>query len=166
METKGMTWRKFMKSKFLHASELLEGGQNVTIVRFDYKEAFSKEAGKKEELPVMIVKEFKKPIALSNRKASQLISLFGDGLDGAVGKVVFLYGKNEKWFGTWDDVLTFKSAEPIKKPNLTNTSKNWEQATTAIQSGKTTIEAIEKHYSLTKAVREELVKLIPAKDGK
>jgi len=164
MNTKEMTWRQFMKTKFLHSSEIAKGGQNVTIVDFIYKEAFSKEAGKKEELPSMVIKEYDKPIGMSNRKASQITQLFGDNLKDAIGKTVFLYGKNEKWFGVWDDVLTFKSAEEIKKEALNSKHAKWKGACDAIKSGKSTVEAIEKHYTLTEAVKTSLTKLIHEKD--
>jgi hypothetical protein len=161
MEKKQTLWRTFMENPFLHSDEIPKDGINVTILGYDKKAAFSKETGKEESLQIVILKEFKKPVALSNRKAKEIQAQFGKTIEDSIGKQIHLYSVNEKFFGKYMDVLHFKAAKSVVKPTLNSKSENWVSATDAIKAGNTTIQAIEKHYTITTATKKALTDLIP-----
>jgi hypothetical protein len=160
---KDTTWRQFMKNPYLHSTDLKGKGHNVTIIGYDFTKAYSKEAGGEEDLQVMRVKEFEKPIVMSNRKAKQVAEVHGPIVMDSIGKKIHVFSKNEKFFGKWQDVLHFKKEVEVVKSKFGEDSDGWDACVIAFKSGKSTIAAMEKHYVLTAAVKKTLTDLIPKK---
>ena len=163
--TEKTTWREFMDNPFLHSSEIPKDGINVTIVKYDTKSAYSKETGKQEDLHVMYTREFKKPIVMSNRKAKQVSNLFGPKILMSVGKTIHLFSINEKFFGKWGDVLHFKAEIVKTKEPFNSKSAGWDKACEAFSKGKSSIDVMEKHYTLTAATKKLLTDLLPKNEA-
>ena len=159
--TENTTWRQFMENPFLHASDIPKKGINVTIESYGGVEAYSKEAGQKETLKVMYVKEFKKPIAMSNRKAKQMAAIFGDVLMDSIGKTVHLFFINEKFFGKFQDVLHFKKEIVLVKEVFNSKSLGWDKCCESFKAGNSTIQIMEKHYKLDEDTKKKLTDLLP-----
>jgi hypothetical protein len=154
-------WRKVMNTKFLNGDELQEDGQVVTITSYKEEELYSQKAKDVEKHVTLLFKEFEKPMILTNRKAKQISNVLETSLmDEWVGKTVTIYPKQEKHFGDWFAVINIKPGA-IKKEDFTPKHERWDGACKSIKEGKSTIEAIEKHYTLTPTNKAKLVALVP-----
>ncbi len=151
-----------MKTRFLSGDELQENGQVVTIESYNGTEFFSPKSKAQEEHVVLKFKEIGKPMILTNRKAKQISKVLDTPLmDDWVGKAITIFPKDEKHFGEFFPVINIAAATKPEKQTLDDTSENWDAATKAIKAGKTTIEAIKKHYKITEVVRLQLEKMMP-----
>ena len=147
----GMTFRQLANNPFLHATDIPKKGINVKIKEFSFKQAFSRETKKKEDLGVMHVEEYEKPIVVSIRKAKQ------------IDMVINIHYINEKNFGEFTDVLFFRKKVEVVKDNFNNKSAGWNNCVAAVKSGKATVESLEKHYTLDAATKKEIIALYPKK---
>ena len=161
MEKKNSHWRKIMNTKFLSGDELEKDGQVVTIESYKEEQMFSQESKQKEPQVILKFSQIQKPMILTTRKAKQISKVLSTPqMDEWVGKSITIYPKQEKHFGEFFAVINVKPGA-IAKQILNSKHPKWEDATKAIKSGASSIEAIEKHYSLTEAVRTSLTLLIP-----
>lgn len=157
---KNSHWRKIMNTTYLNGDEIDKGETIVTIK--DYKEEmiYSQKDKQKEPQVTMFFKELDKPMIMTNRKAKQITqALETEYMTDWIGKKVTMYPVNERHFGENFKVITFKKAI-IKKEVFNSKHKRWEGATKALKEGSSTIEAIEKYYTITEAVRTELQQII------
>lgn len=160
METKKTHWRKIMNTTFLNGDEIAPGDTIVTIKAFKEELIYSQKDKQKEPQVTMWFNEIEKPMIMTNRKAKQITNALNTPyMEDWIGKKVAMFAANERHFGEEFKVITFKKAI-IKKEALNSKHPKWEGAVKAIKSGASTIEAIEKHYTLTEAVRTQLQKII------
>lgn len=161
MKNTNSHWRKVLNTKFLSGDELNKDGQVVTIESYNEEKFFSPKSKAQEDHVVLKFKEIAKPMILTNRKAKQISKVLNTPMmDEWVGGTITIYPKQEKHFGEFFAVINIKQGE-IPKQVLNKTHPKWNSAVLALKAGNSTIAAIEKHYLLDAAVKEELIKMIP-----
>ena len=160
-KTKKTHWRELLETNFLSGDELPENGIVVTIEKHYKEKLYSKEAGKKKNFGILKFVGIDKPLILTNRKANQITTALGSKfVEDWDGKKIHIFPKDEKWFGKNMQVINVKEAN-VKKEILNPLHKKWDSACEALKNGKTTIEGIEKHYTLSKKVKEALAEHVP-----
>lgn len=167
METNKNTnthWRKVMNTTYLNGDEVF-GEPIVTIKSYKEEMIYSARERRKEPQVTLEFVENKKPMIMTTRKAKQISAALETPLMSEwVGKKVVMFTVKEKHFGEEFEVIHFKRA-PAGKEVFNDKHPRWNGAVDALQSGATTIEAIEKHYTLTKQVKEQLEKLSQTNPG-
>jgi hypothetical protein len=154
-------WRKVMSTPFLNGEEIPEAGQVVTIDSYKKEKLFSPKSKKEEELITLKFKEIAKPMILTNRKAKQISKVIGsEYMADWIGKTITIFPIKEKHFGDYFKVIHAK-AGVIELPVFDKKHERWAGAVEALKAGTSTIEAIEKHYTITDAVRKELQTYLP-----
>ena len=161
MEAKKNThWRKIMNTTFLNGDEIPQGDTIVTISSYKEEMIYSQKDKQKEPQVTMFFNEFKKPLIMTNRKAKQITDALNTPyMDEWIGKKIAMFAANERHFGEDFKVITFKKAV-IKKEVFNSKHARWNGAVEALKSGASSIEAIEKHYTLTEAVKTQLNNVI------
>ncbi len=155
-------WRTIMNTRFLNGDELPKDGIVVKIDGYSNEQFYSPKSKEKEDHVILSFDKFKKPMILTNRKAKQISkALDTPMMDKWIGKTICIVPVQEKHFGEWFPVINIKPGD-LKKEVLNSKHKNWDAACDALKNGKTKIESIEKHYTLTKAIKAELEKFIPS----
>lgn len=163
---KNSHWRKVMNTTYLNGDEIDKGDTVVTIKAYKEQMIYSQKDKQKEPQVLLYFAEIDKPMILTNRKAKQITnSLETEFMVDWIGKKVTMYAVKETHFGETFEVITFKKAV-IKKDVLNENSPRWKAACDALKAGATTIEAIEKHYSITNVVRTQLKKIAEAEVAK
>ena len=164
MEAKKNThWRKVMNTTYLNGDEIKKGDTIVTIAGWKEEMIYSQRDKQKEPQVTMYFKELTKPMIMTNRKAKQISTALDTPImEDWIGKKITMYPVKERHFGEEFEVITFKKAV-IKKEVFNSSHPKWDAACKAIKDGNSSVEAIEKHYSLTEAVKTQLNKLTETK---
>lgn len=167
MEAKKNThWRKIMNTTYLNGDEISEKDTVVTIKSYEQEMIYSQKDKQKEPQVIMRFYEVEKPMIMTNRKAKEISrALETEYMDEWIGKKIAMHPVMERFFGEDFKVIHFKKAV-IKKEVLNSNHPKWDAACKSIKDGKSSIEAIEKHYSITEAVKTQLNKLTETKTEK
>lgn len=155
---KFLHWRKQLKTPYLNGDELPKEGIDVTITEFKEVDIYSQSEKRKTDHTILVFKEFKKPMILTVRKAKSISNVLQtSNMYDWIGKTIHIFPKEEKHFGEYFPVINVKASKIKEKESLTPSHPRWSGAKEAIESGKSTIEAIEKHFKLTPANRKKLL---------
>lgn len=161
MEKTRTHWRTLLNTKYLNGDEIPKDGVVVTIVGFTKEDIFSQKSKEKEEHVTLKFKQFDKPMILTNRKAKQISKVLESSIvEDWINKTITIHPVQEKHFGEWFPVINVKAGE-IKKEVFNSKHPRWNGACESLAKGESTIEAIEKYYTLTPAVKKELESKIP-----
>lgn len=160
---KNSHWRKVMNTTYLNGDEIEKGDSIVTIASYTETMIYSQKDKQKEPQVLLYFKELDKPMILTNRKAKQITnSLDTEFMVDWIGKKVAMYAVKERHFGEDFEVITFKKAI-VKKEAFNSKHKRWDGACKALKEGTSTVEAIEKFYTITAPIKKELEKIV--RDG-
>lgn len=141
-------WKKLTNQDYIGAYSLQPGEEKTVEIISVSKQKVKGSDGKDSDCIVATLKG-EKPFILNRTNCKTLSKVFGSPhIENWRGKKIIIYAENVKAFGDMVDALRIRPTAPIL-PELTPKSPKWEGAIKAIQSGTTTIEAIEKSYSLS-----------------
>lgn len=144
-------WEKTVNKDYLGAYSLDngEGYQDIVVKIINIANGLIK-SDRGEESAMIAFLENQKPMILNKTNMKTLTRLFKSPyIEDWAGKNVILTVKKIKAFGEYVDALRIGTRLP-DLPELTPMHQKWEGAKKSIEEGNTTIEAIKKHYKITK----------------
>jgi hypothetical protein len=141
-------WKKLVNPDYIGAYSL-EDGKDLTVTITEVKrEMVTGTGGKKEECTVAYLKG-QKPMILNRTNCRTIQSIYKTPfVENWAGKQVTLFVSSTKLKGEDVECLRIRPVAPAK-PELTPDSSKWDGAVAALRDNKTTIEAIEKAYTLS-----------------
>lgn len=145
-------WRKLNNPNYLGAYSL-EKGKDLTVeIEKVVKENLKDVTGVNEEATVAYLKG-QKPMILNSTNCKIINRMYDTPyIEEWVGKKITVYAAKIKAFGETMEALRIREVIPlVELPELTPDSPKWEDAAAAVRLKNTTIKAIKKHYTLTKA---------------
>ena len=149
-------WKKLTNPDYIGAYSLQPGEKKVVKILSVGREKVKGTDGKETECTVAKL-ESEKPFILNKTNCKILTKVFGTPfIENWKNQKIIIHSEPVKAFGETVDALRVVPEKPIL-PELTPESAKWTGAVEALVNGKTTIEAIEKSYKLTKANRELLL---------
>lgn len=152
MESEKLThYRRLINPDYLGAYSLDPGKDMIITIDSVKKENVTGQGGKVDECTVARFKESVKPMILNVTNCKMIASLYGTPyIEQWSGKKIQLYATEVKMAGEMVEALRIRPKAPvINKVELTPKHEKWEAAKKNIKDGTTTIEAIEKHYTLS-----------------
>ena len=149
-------WKKLTNPDYIGAYSLQPGEEKVVEIISVCRQKVKGTDGKETECTVAQLKN-EKPFILNRTNCKTITKVAGSPfIENWNGLRVIIYADKVKAFGDVVDALRVKPTAPIL-PELTPQSPKWKGAIDALVNAKTTIEAIEKAYKLTKENRELLL---------
>lgn len=144
-------WRNLMKdNKYLGAWDLeVNGKYEQKLVTIDkiYQDTFVGEMGKEDKVFVKL-KEFDKPMVCNRSNFKRLETFFGSfDFNDYLNKQIVLSTEKVKSPQGMVDALRFSTRPLPKLPQLPD--DKLESAVNAVKAGSTSIDKIQKQYSLT-----------------
>jgi hypothetical protein len=153
-------WKKLVNPDYIGAYSL-EDGKDLTVTIMEVKrEMVTGTGGKKEECTVAYLKG-QKPMILNRTNCRTIQSIYKTPyIEQWKGKQVTLFISTTKLKGEEVECLRIRNTAPAL-PELSPVSPKWAGAVKALQENQTTIEAIEKVYTLSaqnkKLLLEQLI---------
>jgi len=144
-------WKKFMNPDYFGSWSLPDGEDLILTINEVKMEQVTGEGGRKEQLPVLYFRENVKPLVLNVTNSRQIQTLYGTPyVEDWHGKQVQLYQDITKLKGEEVECVRIRPKVPnVQKPAFTPDNERWNGAVESIKAGKSTIEAIKKHYFLS-----------------
>jgi hypothetical protein len=154
-------WKKLTNPEYIGAYSLQPGEERVVQILSVGRKMVKGTDGKETECTVANLKG-EKPFILNKTNCKTLTKVAGSPfIENWVNLKITIYVDAVKAFGDVVDALRIRSIKP-QLPSLSPSSPKWDGAIEALSTGKTTIEAIEKAYSLSPESKKLLeAKLIP-----
>lgn len=160
MEQNKTHFKKLRNPMYIGSYELMTGGQSkdlvVEIVSTDRE--MVQNGDKKEDAMVIRLKN-QKPFIVNSINSKNIAKALGSVyVEDWIGKKITLYVARIKAFGDWHDALRVRDVAPTEpqKDDLNPQHEKWDGAVKALKEKKTTIEAIQKAYT----VNDENLKLL------
>ena len=151
-------WKKLTNIDYIGAYSLQPGEERTVKILSVGKQKVKGSDGKEAECIVAKL-ENEKPMILNRTNCKTLTKLFQTPfVENWKNAEVIIYAENVKAFGDMVEALRIRPTKP-PLPELTPDSPKWVGAVEAVKAG-TTIEAIEKKYSLTTANKKLLVETL------
>jgi len=157
-------WRKLHNPDYLGSWDLTdsEGKFIELVVQFTSIESkLIKNIDGEKYKAIGYLKQFKKPMIVNIVNSKKIESVLGsECIEDWVGKNLTLYVTKVKSPQGVVDALRFKAAKQTVQPakeELSPKHPKWDGALAAINSGATTIEAIESKYKLTQETKKLLL---------
>lgn len=144
-------WEKTVNKDYLGAYSLDNGnGYESLVVKILNVSIGEVKSDRGKEQATIAHLENQKPMILNRTNMKTLTRLFKSPyIEDWAGKRVKIVVKNIRAFGENVDCLRFDNKLP-DLPELTPNHKRWEGAKQSLKDGNTTIEAIKKHFKLSK----------------
>lgn len=141
-------WKKLTNPDYIGAYDFKKGEiRKVKIIKVAQEKVTGSD-GKKADCIVAQL-ENSKPLVLCKTNCKYITKILGTPLiEEWSGKSINLKVEQVKAFGEWVDALRVTDKEP-EKENFNPSHPRWEAGKTALETGKTTIEAIKKTYIVT-----------------
>jgi hypothetical protein len=152
-------WKKLHNPDYFGAYCLQEGEEITVTIKSVGLEVVMGTGGKKEECTVAHFSERDvKPLILNVINQKTIQKVYGTPyIEDWTNKKITLYHTNEKAFGEMMEVVRVRPKVPnVEKPNFDQKNEGWDKAVEALAKGNTTINAIEKHYTLSDETKEAL----------
>lgn len=160
MEKENLThYKRLINPDYLGAYSLDPGKDLILTIASVKKENVTGPGGHTDQCTVARFKEGGKPMILNVTNCKMITNIYKTPyIEEWVGKQIQLYATEVKYQGEMVEALRIRPAAPkTVKPELTPDHKKWDAAKENIQNGNTTVEAIEKHYTIS---AENIKKLI------
>lgn len=150
-------WKKLTNPDYIGAYSLQPGEEKIVEIISVGREQVKGSDGKATDCIVAKLKG-EKPFILNKTNCKTLSKIYGTPfIEEWTGKRIIVYAERVKAFGDIVDALRIRPTAPIL-PDLNPSSAKWPGAIQALKDKKTTIEAIEKQYSLTPENKQSLLK--------
>lgn len=153
-------YKKLRNPKYMGSYELMTGGEPVQLVVEITK--VTKEMvhnGSKEEEQMVLHLKNQKPMICNATNAKAITKAHGTPyVEDWVGKSITLFVQRVRSNGAFEDRLRVREEAPKEptKEDLNPLHEKWNGAITALQQGKTSIQAIQTKYN----VNDENLKLL------
>lgn len=159
MSTKKTHWKKLSNPNYLGAYALTPDEDMVLTIDRAVNEEVTGNNGKKEECLVIYFKEKDvQPMILNVTNAKMIENIHNTPyIEDWSGKKIQLYIAQVNAFGDTVDALRIRPQAPRDKPELTPDHPKWDKAVENVASGDTTLNAIKKHYIITKEYEDILI---------
>lgn len=160
-EVKLTHWKMLVSTEFIGAYSLQPGEERVVEIISVGRKKVKGNNGKEQECTVATLKN-EKPFILNRTNCKTLTKLFGTPfIENWKGAKVTVFSEKVKAFDELVDALRIRPTIP-RLPDLNPTTPKWAGAYEAIKAGTTTIEWVEKNYSLTSVNKKLLLKALIA----
>ena len=155
-------WKKLHNPDYLGAWSIPEDKDLILTIDFVNVEEVTGAGGRKEQLSVCHFKEKVKPLVLNVTNSRQIQSLHGTPfIEDWNGKQIALYSDTTMLAKEEVECVRIRAKIPnISKPSFSPEIDRWDGAVVSIADGKSTIEAIKKHYSLSEEHEAQIKKEI------
>lgn len=151
-------WKKLTNPDYIGAYSLQPNEQRVVKILSVCRQKVKGTDGKETECTVAKL-ENEKPLILNKTNCKTITKVAGSPfIENWAGLKVIIHAEPVKAFGDVVDALRVLPIAPIL-PELHPASPKWEGAISALKEGKTTMEAIEKGYKLSKENKKLLTDL-------
>lgn len=151
-------WKKLTNPDYIGAYSLQPNEQRVVKILAVCRQKVKGTDGKETECTVAKL-ENEKPLILNKTNCKTITKVAGSPfIENWAGLKVIIHAEPVKAFGDIVDALRVLPLVPIL-PELHPTSPKWDGAISALKEGKTTMEAIEKGYKLSKENKQLLTDL-------
>lgn len=141
-------WKKLTNPDYIGAYSLQPGEEKIVQIVSVGRKMVKGTDGKETECTVAVLKN-EKPFILNKTNCKTLTKVAGTPfIERWANMKVTVYVDAVKAFGDVVDALRVRPVKP-QMPQLTPSSPKWEGAVKALKEKTTTIEAIEKAYSLS-----------------
>ncbi len=152
-------WKQLVNTDYIGAYMLQPGEEKVVEIMSVGKGKVKGSDGKEKECTIATLKN-EKPFILNRTNCKTLTKVFSTPyIEGWKGKRIIVFAENVKAFGEQVEALRIRPYEPILPP-LTPDSPKWPGAIAALQKNTTTIETIEKSYSISPDHKKQLLTAI------
>lgn len=151
-------WKKLTNPDYIGAYSLQPNEQRVVKILSVCRQKVKGTDGKETECTVAKL-ENEKPLILNKTNCKTITKVAGSPfIENWSGLKVIIHAEPVKAFGDVVDALRVLPIAPIL-PELHPASPKWEGAISALKEGKTTMDAIEKGYKLSKENKKLLTDL-------
>lgn len=145
-------WKKLQHPDYIGAYTIMDGvnpdKELIVTIEKVVRQQVTGADGKKEECTVCYLIG-QKPMILNSTNQKTMTKLFGSPfIEDWQGKKMALYVAKVKAFGDTVDALRVREKAPALEV-LTPTHQRWEGAVKALRAGNTTIEAIQKNFTIS-----------------
>lgn len=141
-------WKQLANPNYIGAYSLQPGEERVVEIIKVVQEIVSGPDGKKDDCIVAYLKN-EKPMILNATNCKTLSKLYNSPfIENWIGKQMIIYAKKIRAFGEEVEALRIKDTVPAL-PELSPSHAKWNEALTAIQDGKTTIEKVMTRYFIS-----------------
>jgi len=155
METKNLThWKKLINPDYLGAYSIEKNKSLILTISDVRREMVKGTGGKNQECTVASFKEEQKPMILNRTNCKIIQKIYGTPyIEEWKNKQIEIYATNVDAFGDNVEALRIKQIVPsISKPILEDDFVKYENAIKSLKDGKTTLDAIKKHYDIRNEV--------------
>lgn len=144
-------WKKLRNPDYLGAWDFQPGEEKIAVIKSAAVEKVTGSDGKKEDCTVVRFSGAIKPLICNVTNAKAISKVAGSPyIENWQGISIQMFTMTVKAFGEETDAVRVRPFAPkTTKPDFTPSDPKWLDAKQAIVEGKTTIEAIKKHYNLT-----------------
>ena len=160
METK-THWKKLHNPDYLGAWDFQPKEEKILAISRVVTEMVPDQNGKKEECTVCYWQAGAKPMILNVTNSKAITKVAGSPyIEDWQGVKVQLFVTEVKAFGEIMDAVRIRSIAPVVKlPELNEQHPKWQAAVDAIRAKTSTVEAIQKHYTVSEQVKTILINL-------
>lgn len=154
-------WKKLTNPNYLGSYSLDPGKDlTVTIVKV-VQEEITNMNGKKEKAIVAYLKG-QKPAILNKTNCKTIAKMYDTPyIENWAGKMITFYSAKVDAFGDKVEALRIRPIVPNQtKPELNEMHPKWNAAIESLKSGNTTLDAIEKSYTISEQTKQTIQKLI------
>lgn len=144
-------YKKLINPDYLGAYSLDPGKDMILTMKTVKKENVTGVGGKVDQCTVARFHEDVKPMILNVTNCKMIAKIYNTPyIEQWSGKKIQIYATEVKFQGEMVEALRIRPKQPDKqKPELHPGHEKWEAAKHNIQTGETTIQAIEKHYFIS-----------------
>lgn len=156
-------WKKLHNPDYLGAYAFQPNEEIIATISGAKVEPVMGSGGKKEDCMVVRFKEKHiKPLICNVTNSKSISKVAGsEYIEDWEGVTIALFTTEVNAFGDTVQAVRVRSKAPkLTKPELTPTHEKWSGAVANLHSGAVTIDAIKKHYNLSKENEIELAKAV------
>lgn len=152
-----MHWKKLLDDqKYIGAYELKPGEERVVTIKSVAAEEIIQAGGKKDTCRVATLAGKEKPFILNATNSKTIAKLYGNDIEGWVGKTITIYASTTSVAGEQVECLRIRPVAPGPRKKTAINEERFAVALTNITDGKFTVEKLLAAYDLTE---EQLSKL-------
>ena len=150
-------FKKLRNQNFIGSYELMTGSEPIElVVKIDKAVKEQVQNGDKKEDAMVVYLQGQKPMIVNSTNAKSIAKALGTPfIEAWVGKAITLYVAKVRAFGESVDALRVRDVAPkavvAAKPELNPSHPKWAGALKALAEKNTTIEAVQKAYSISSA---------------
>lgn len=152
-------WKKLHNPDYLGAYAFQPNEEKIATIREAKVDQVTGSGGKREDCMVVYFTDHNlKPLIANVTNSKAIAKVAGsDYIEDWAGVSITLYTTEVQAFGDTVQAVRVRSKAPkLTKPELTPTHEKWESAKQNIAEGKTTMQAILKHYNVSKEHQEQM----------